>query len=289
MNEDEVRSALRGVMVASSPPPPMDTRTAVEAGRKAQRRRRATWAGAVAGVAVVGIAAGAALLPGAMSGGGLEAANGGAAPGSASTGAAPSTTGGPDVEASETAWPDGQSDRTATSGPRAAKSVGMVPVLTGAVPPGLTLQGGAGTAAVRTQSQFLDYAADGGQVWEYLLDAPLVKTDGSGAVGTLHVQVTTAGNTYPTGPCEVTGQSWGIKGPCRVVDVGGEQVGLLTSDGSGDQKRFDQLAAYRHDDGTVVFVYQAKQHGESVPALAALPLTEVQLTELATSPGFHVD
>ncbi|MCS7477445.1 hypothetical protein ACFFQW_22120 [Umezawaea endophytica] len=290
MNEDEVKSALHGVMVASSPPPPMDPGLAVEAGRKAHRRRRATWAGGVAGLAVVGIAAGAALLPGAMSSGPLEAANGGSQPAGDSRPAAEQgggVVGEPQVKSSETLWPDGQTDRTATSGPRATKSVDMVPVLAGAVPSGLSVTGGASGVSVNTQSQFEEYTATGGQVWEYVVTAPVVNTDGSGAVGTLFAEVTTAGNTFPTGACEVTERSWGIKGTCRVVDVDGKKVGVLTSDGT--EKRFDQLAAYRHDDGTVVFVAQAKAFREDIPALAAAPLTEDQLVKLATDPKFHLD
>ncbi|HWO61165.1 MAG TPA: hypothetical protein VNO31_14150 [Umezawaea sp.] len=284
MNEDEVKSALHGVMVASSPPPPMDVGTAVEAGRKAHRRRRATWAGAVAGMAVVGIAAGAALLPGAMSNDQVEAAAGQPPASAERSAVAP-----PEVESSKTQWPDGQTNRTATNGPRAAKSVDMVPVLAGAAPPGLAVANGTEGITATIQSQFVDYTPDGGQVWEYAVIAPAVSTDGSGAVGTLFAQVTTAGNTFPTGACEVTAQSWGIKGACRVVDVDGKKVGLLTSDGTGTEKRFDQLAAYRYDDGTVVFVAQAKAFKDGTPGLAAAPLTEAQLTALATDPKFHLD
>jgi hypothetical protein len=121
---------------------------------------------------------------------------------------------------------------------------------------------------------------------------PVVKTDGTGATGTLIVEVITAGNTYPTGACEVTQRMWGIKGTCEVVDVGGKQVGLLTSDGTGDQKRFDQLAAYRYDDGTVVFIAQAMKYSSDAsqpPALDDQPLTKTQLTTLATDPMFHLD
>jgi hypothetical protein len=275
MNEDEARSALHGVMVASSPPPPMDTGIAVEAGQRAHRRRRATRAGVVASMAVVGIAAGAALLPGALTGGFLEAASGF---GGASQ---------PEAKSTETTWPDGQTDRTAKNGPRAAKSADLPPGLAAALPSGLAL---AEASKVYTQSQFVDRTATGGEVWEYQVLAPVVKTDGTGATGTLLAQITTVGNAFPAGACEVTERMWGIKGTCEVVDVGNKKVGLLTSDGTGDEKRFDQLAAYRYDDGTVVFIAQAKTFTGDVqpPALDTEPLTATQLTVLATDPKFHL-
>jgi hypothetical protein len=275
MNEDEVRSALRNVMVASSPPPPMDTGTAVEVGQKAHRRRRATRAGVVAGLAVVGIAVGATFLPTALTGGGLLDAASGDGPVNGST---------------ETPWPNGQTDRTATKGPRADKSADLVPDLAKALPSGLAVGEKRPSVVLSTQSQFTDYAADGGEVWEYQATAPVTKTDGSERVGTLFAQVTTAGNPIPADPCAAAAQAWGIKGACRVVDAGGKQVGLLTSDGTGTEKVFDQLAAYRHPDGTVVLVAQATTFRDSgLPALDAQPLTEDQLAALATDPEFHLD
>ncbi|MEO6082853.1 MAG: hypothetical protein ABIQ18_07085 [Umezawaea sp.] len=281
MNEDEARSALHGVMVASSPPPPMDTGIAVEAGQRAHRRRRTTRAGVVASMAVVGIAAGAALLPGALTGGFLEAANG------TVQDAPPAASGAPSTKSTETQWPNGQTDRTATNGPRAAKSADLPSGLATALPSGVAL---AEWLTPSTQSQFVDYTATGGEVWEYQVLAPVGKTDGTGATGTLLAQITTVGNTFPAGACEVTERMWGIKGTCEVVDVGNKQVGLLTSDGTGDEKRFDQLAAYRYDDGTVVFIAQAKTFTSEVqyPALDTEPLTTTQLTTLATDPKFHL-
>lgn len=278
MNEDEVRSALRDVVVASSPPPPMDTGTAVEVGRKAHRRRRATRAGVVAGLAVVGIAVGGTFLPQALSGGGglLDAASGNGD--------------GKAIGATETSWPNGQTDRTATNGPRADKSMNLMPVLGEALPPGLVVGEKPPNVNIRAQSQFKDYAADGGEVWEYQATAPVTKTDGSQRVGTLFVQVTTAGNPIPAEPCAAAAHAAGIRGTCQVVDAGGKQVGLLTSDGSGTEQVFEQLAAYRYPDGTVVYVAQATTFRDSgLPALDARPSTEDQLAALAIDPRFHLD
>ncbi|PRY35657.1 hypothetical protein [Umezawaea tangerina] len=296
MNEQELTSALRDVMVASSPPPPMDTGAAVAAGRKAQRQRRATWGGAVAGLAVVGIAVGATYLP-SLTGGQLQVAGPGKGtdvqvPLTGDKAAnAPGTAVGQPAAGSgstETSWPDGQTDRTATNGPRADKSAGLMAGLRAALPQGLQGVDSLQDATSRTQSQFDKYTDTGGQVWEYLASTPVVATGGE-KTGAVHLQITTAGNDLPADPCATT-LSWGAKGSCAVVDVNGVQVGVLTSDGTGDQKGFDQLVAYRYADGTVVLVAQAKAFGGSkLPALDALPLSTDQLTALATDPRFHLD
>lgn len=292
MNEHEVRDALRGAMVASSPPPPMDTGLAVAAGQKAYRRRQTTRAGVVAGLAVVGIAVGATYLPSALGGGGSTEAgagpNGVVPPIQSSAGVPPQAGAG---DKTGTSWPDGQSDRTATSGPRADKSVDLASKLAAALPSGFAARD-ADDAKVRTQSQFVDYAANNAQVWEYQVITPVLKTDGAGQVGTLYVQVTTAGSTSTAEACGAAALAWGIKGDCAVVDVGGKQVGLLGSDGSeaGSSTSFDQLAAYRYADGTLVFVGQAKAfNGSKQPALGELPLSGDQLAALATDAKFHLD
>ncbi|WNV86327.1 hypothetical protein [Umezawaea sp. Da 62-37] len=297
MNEHELKSALRDVMVASSPPPPMDTGTAVAVGRKARARRRATWGGAVAGLAVVGIAVGATYLP-SLTGGQVESAGPGkgsdnpiGVTGSLVPNAPANETGRPSAGApgTETSWPDGQTDRTASNGPRADKSAGLVAGLRAALPPGLLGVDSLKEATSRTQSQFEAYTDTGGQVWEYLASTPVVATGGE-KTGTLYVQITTAGNDFPADPCGATTRSWGIKGTCAVVDVDGKQVGVLTSDGGGSETEFDQLVAYRYDDGTVVFVAQAKDvDGSTLTPLDALPLTSQQLTALVTDPKFHLD
>jgi hypothetical protein len=297
MNEHEVRDALRDAMVASSPPPPMDTGRAVEAGQKAHRRRQTTRAGIVAGLAVVGIAVGATYLPSALNGGAVEAGSGpnGAVPASANeqvpSGSVPSE---PSASVRKTGmqWPDGQSDRTASSGPRADKSTDLLPALEGALPAGFTGQGSQDVTA-RNQSIFVDYAAKDLQVWEYSATTPVRRTDGSGNVGTLHVEVTTRGNGISGGDaCELALRAPGINGDCTVVDVGGTKVGLVVSDGTGNEndRTFDQAAAYRYADGTMVFVCQAKAFRDSTqPALGELPLTGEQLAALAADAEFHLD
>lgn len=305
MNEQDFKSALREAMVTSSPPPSMDTTAAVETGRRAHRKRRAAWGGSVAALAVVGIAFGALVIPtlgGAQDGTLPVAKSGGSQPDVRET-AFNATPSGPPVtptavppQGSQTkpAWPDGQTDRTATSGPRADKSVQVLNDLSAAVPAGYqavdkepvgaNFYGGMRS----TQSQFLEYVG-ALQVWEYMVTTPVVKTDGGPNVGKLWAQVQTKGGDMPTDPCGLTEKSWGIKGTCAVTDVGGKKVGVLTAgpDGEGD---FDQLAAFRHEDGTVVFVAQAKTYtGSGHPGLTELPMTVEQLATLATSPEFRLD
>jgi hypothetical protein len=273
---------LRNVMVASSPPPPMDTGAAVEAGRRAHRRRRTTRAGVVAGLAVVGIAVGATLLPRAMSGGLVDTAAG------PSEAAPPPMSSAAPVDTS-TSWPSGQVDRTAGSGPRAVKSADIVPALAAALPPGLVVAPAGSGLDVRTQSEFENYTKVGLEVWQYRAVVPVLATDGTQRVGTLLAEIETTGNGFPSGPCEVGARAPEIRGTCRVVDVDGKQVGLVTSDGSDPAAEFEQAAAYRYEDGTVVFVAQAKAYDNGTSlALAAVPLTEAQLAKLATDPKFHL-
>jgi hypothetical protein len=307
MNEQDFKSALQDAMVTSSPPPPMDATAALEAGRRAHRRRRATWGGGVAALAVVGIAVSALVIPtlgGARPGDLPVAKPGGPEPTAIVQPATPSN---PSVTGTavpptpsgdtKTPWPDGQTDRTATSGPRADKSVVVLNELSTALPAGYKsvdmeyADASFHGTMRRTQSQFRDYAGSG-QLWEYMATTPVVKTDGSPEVGLLMAQVLTKGGDLPTDPCELTTKSWGIQGTCAVTTVAGKAVGVLTanpgSEGQFDQ--FDQLAAFRHDDGTVVFVAQAKEYANAGhPALAALPMTVEQLATLATNAKFKLD
>jgi hypothetical protein len=56
-----------------------------------------------------------------------------------------------------------------------------------------------------------------------------------------------------------------------------------------DDRGFDQWAVYRHPDGTVVYVAQAKRSlvGQGTP-LTALPLMAEQLAGLAADERFHL-
>jgi hypothetical protein len=307
MNEHELKSALQDVMVASSPPPPMDAGAALDRGRRAHRRRKATWAGAVAGLGVVAIAVGAVLVPNLSGGGGGSAIQVGA-PQSESPPSVtpsprlvtpPSPPPGADARAStETPWPNGQGDRTATNGPRADKSVAVLNDLASSLPNGVQVVDKTRAENLdygpmrRTQSQFADYTADGQEIWEYLAYSPVVRS-GAPGVGQLWMQVETKGSTRLPGKggCEMVVEHAYPASPggrCEVVDVAGGQVAVLTADGAAEG--MEQAAFYKHADGTLVIVAQSRDYERSGhPALAELPLTSQQLAAIAADPKFHLD
>ncbi|MEU7529812.1 hypothetical protein AB0A74_29080 [Saccharothrix sp. NPDC042600] len=314
MNEHELKSALQDAMVASSPPPPMSAEGAVAAGRAAQRRRKTAWAGGVAGLAVVAIAVGAVLVP-QLTGGGTTEVGGtplttGAPPPSVtpvSPTGPPPTSGSIDPSSTKTSWPDGQTDRTAHSGPRADKSVQALNDLGASLPPtyeavdkqpltpGDTPETWYGPMRY-TQSQFDDYYDGDRQVWEYMGTSPVTQK-GSSGVGKVWIMVLTKGNRFAnvSSPCEAKRAVWPIsRGDCRVVDVDGKQVGHLSAGPSGDDPSningMDEAAIYQHDDSTLVVIAQAREFRRSGhPALAELPFTGDQLAKLVTDEKFHLD
>lgn len=315
MNEHELKSALQDAMVASSPPPPMSPEGAVAAGRAARRRRKTAWTGGVAGLAVVAIAVGAVLVP-QFTGGGTTEAGGppltttAPPPPSASPSVSPTASPPPSasVDASgKPEWPDGQTDRTARSGPRADKSVQVLNDLGASLPPtyeavdkepltpGDTPETWHGPMRY-TQSQFEDYYDGDKQVWEYMGTTPVTQ-DGTSGVGKLWILVLTKGNRFAdvSSPCEAKQAVWTIsRGECRLLDVDGKKVAHLTAGPSGegpyDINGMDEAAIHKHDDGTLVVIAQSREFRRSGhPALAELPFTADQLAKLATERKFHLD
>ncbi|XVV01930.1 hypothetical protein ACQPW3_31780 [Actinosynnema sp. CA-248983] len=315
MNEHELKSALQDAMVASSPPPPMSPEGAVAAGRVAQRRRKTAWAGGVAGLAVVAIAVGAVLVPQLTGGGTTEA---GGAPLTTTAPPPPSvspvpptgpppTSGSIDPSSTKTPWPDGQTDRTAHSGPRADKSVQALNDLGASLPPtyeavdkqpltpGDTPETWYGPMRY-TQSQFADYYDGDKQVWEYMGTSPVTQKGTSG-VGKLWILVLTKGNRFAdvSSPCEAKEAVWTIsRGECRLVDVDGKKVAHVTAapagEGPYDINGMDEATIYRHDDGTLVAIAQSREFRRSGhQPLAELPFTADQLAKLATEQKFHLD
>ncbi|MFI9009837.1 hypothetical protein ACIGNX_21645 [Actinosynnema sp. NPDC053489] len=308
MNEHELKSALRRVMVASSPPPPMSPEAALDRGRRAQRRRHTAWGGAVAGLAVVAIAVGAGVLPTLTGGGpGVEVAVGGSSTPLVTTTGEPSADR-PSVTAtapsgpgenSKTPWPDGQTDRTATSGPRADKGAKLLQDVASALPPGVRAEDrsriGFPDYGPMTwhQAQFDEYAGDL-QVWEYQVRTPVVVV-GEAGVGELFVQVETKGNTRLgdlVGCAAATAEPYPVRGgTCGLVDVGGKQVAVVTgATPDAMDNTMDSAAFYRYPDGTLVVVACSSEYRQSGhPALARPALTGEQLAAIAADPGFHLD
>ena len=88
------------------------------------------------------------------------------------------------------------------------------------------------------------------------------------------------------GPCKLAQKFWGGTGTCTIVDVGGKKVGVVTTNGRGS---YDQWAAYRHDDGTVVYFAQAKKSDNPGRSPLTQPVfTTRQLAELVTSTKFKI-
>ncbi|MER5260920.1 hypothetical protein ABTZ99_02395 [Actinosynnema sp. NPDC002837] len=313
MNEHELKSALQEVMVASSPPPPMSPEAALEGGRRAQRRRKATWGGAVAGLAVVAIAVGAVLVPTLTGGGGDVVQVAGGQPSESGPRVTPTDrppsespsvtvmppSGSPPPSDTSTRWPNGQSDRTSTSGPRADKGAKLLNDLASSLPPGVKAEDrtriGFADYGPMTwrQAQFAEYVGDL-EVWDYEARTPVVITGESG-VGELSIKVETKGNTRlgdlvgceaaTKYPYPVTG------GTCEVIDVGGKKVGVVTgADPDAGGNTMDAGAFYRHPDGTLVTVAYSSEYLESGhPALSRPALTGAQLAAIAADPKFHLD
>ncbi|MEV6285842.1 sigma factor [Kribbella sp. NPDC051770] len=181
----------------------------------------------------------------------------------------------PTTRKSNDPWPEGQSDRTATTGPRADRSVTLMNDLSSMVPGGFTtpdLKYPDGRAMRWPQTQ---YASNDGEQdsWEY---RALIPVQQANRVGTLLARSTTPDGKPATAPCKLVQRA--DTGTCTVVDVNGRKVGVLTT------KTGDQWAAYRHPDGTVVHVSQSrKSDNPKYPALTAPIFTPEQLAELATS------
>jgi len=272
LNEQDFRTALRDTMAVQVAPPQMSDAPVLEAAYRDRKRRRAMWAGLGSAAAVVAVAAGVAFL--APSGSGDGGVHVGAQPPSGSAPAGDT----------KTSWPNGQTDRTATSGTQYERGARLADKLAEVVPAGYDLPDslqGTDHPAKAHQGQYED-TVGGREVWEYMAYAS--PTKGAG-VGELLVVVNSPGGATGDG-CGLEPAVWGMKGTCTEVAVDGKQVAVVnvTTD-----DRFNQWAGYRYEDGTAVFVAQSLSlYGAGKPALDALPFTSEQLAALAADPRFKV-
>jgi hypothetical protein len=289
MTEQELRHAMHSAMTATQPPPPMNFAEVLDTAKRAHRRRRTTLAGAASAAAVVLIAVGAIVVASVTGGGTGPSPIEAGGPGVVPTERPGNGSGAPDTK---TSWPDGQTDRTASQGPRYDKGVQLLDLLTTSVPAGLQsptelkpVDGKQFHGDLRNhQAQFADEVS-GKQVWEYMVSIPV---GANGKWGKLLAEVHTAGNKVEGDGCALTATFWGMGGDCQLITVGDKQVGVAVRP-TGDD-RFDQWASYRHPDGTVVYVAQAKTYFMSgLPGLAELPLTPEQLAALVVDPKFRLD
>lgn len=281
MNETDLKYAMRGAMDAAGGRPPMDEVAVLDAAKRAERRRGALLAGGVSAVAVAGIAIAAVALYGNSTAGTVIPA----APGDPTAVAS-------QPEETRPSWPNGQTDRTATNGPRADQGVVLLDALTAARPAGfdaptdLTYDPALGYVGEPRmhEAQFVDRVG-GTEVWEYRATAPVAA---GGGVGKLYAEVYTPGSDYREDGCALAVRLWGIGGQCRPVDVNGTAVGVVTV--AAEDRGFDQWAAYKRADGTVVFVAQARTYTETgKPGLAQQPFTVEQLAALATDERFDLE
>jgi len=290
MNEEDLNQALHDVIVRSSPPPSMDPSRALDQARRARRRRRAAWAGVAVVPLVVGVGAGPALVAnhtgnrsaGQMVAGGTGTTQAVSSPQPGST-VTPTTalttrkTGDP--------WPEGQPDRTATAGPRAARAVTLLHDLTSSLPPGFSTPNLKRPDGRPMKSPQAQYASNDGEqdYWEYRAFIPVQKDD---RVGILLVQSTTPDGKPAVNPCKLAQRFRPETGRCTIMDVGGKKVGVMTTNG-GDS--YDQWAAYRYGDGTVVYLAQAKKSDHPGRSPLTQPVfTARQLAELVTSAKFKI-
>ncbi|HEY3561484.1 MAG TPA: hypothetical protein VGL05_28665 [Kribbella sp.] len=284
MNEEDLSEAFHDVMVRSSPPPSMDPASALDRARRARKRRTVTWSAAAAVTLVVGLGAGPALVAnhtGGPSVGQMVAGGTGTTqPRPAST-VMPSSA--PTTRKSGDPWPEGQVDRTATAGPRADRAAALMKDLTSSVPSGFStpnLKYPDGMSMRWPQAQ---YASNDGEqdYWQYSAMIPVQKDD---RVGRLLVQSTTPDGKPATTPCKLA-LRFGA-GSCTVMEAGGKKVGVVTANGRSD---FDQWAAYRYGDGTVVYLAQAKKIDDVERSPLKHPVfTGPQLAELVTSAKFKL-
>lgn len=272
MNEQDFRAALRQTMAVQEAPPPMSDAPVLEAAYRDRKRRRAMWAGAGSAAVVAAIAIGVAVLTpsGTTPGGGIEVG------GQSST--AETNTGRPSAS-------------TPSSGPEADTAAELATALNGVLPAGYEspddLKGTgdlAGTLLKQHQAAFVENIS-GAEVWSYLATAPLAQGD---RIGMLEVRIYSPGWSTTGEGCGLTPAEWGAgSGSCEPRTVNGLEIPVVDTNLGGDAR---QWAAYRHADGTLVFVMQSTSYRDAgMPVLESMPLTAEQLAALAVDPRFNVD
>lgn len=286
MDENDLRAAFRGTITLHPEPPPMESRTAITVARRAAARRNVL-AGIGSAAAILGVTL--AVVPGQVSsGGGTEFPvagdpSGAVQPLPAET---PSWAGTVSPGPAETgpSWPaENSGDATADTGPHYENGKKLLAAVVAAVPDGYTALSGTTTDGVPLRSHQSTIENDG-SYWRTMAAAAIGR---DGRVGELVVEVAEPGNELPTDVCAAAKQFWGLGGTCAPVTAGGAEVGVIHG---GDGTAW---AAYRHPDGTVVYLRQATSPTYADPAsnglqpLTELPLSDTALASLATSASFR--
>ncbi len=264
MDENELRTALRATVMSHPEPPPMRSHTAVAAARRSMHRRNLL-AGAGAAVAILAVTVAVIPARGYFGGGtGIQPA---AAP-------QPSPSALPDDSPTKPSWPaEAGGDATADSGQHYDTGKALLDDVLDLVPDGYTAPDGRnGEYDYRSHQASIQ---DGGY-WAYLVSIALRKDDGYGG---LTVEVHEPGNTLPGDVCGVATAFWSRGGTCTPRTVDGRKVGVVRENAG------TEWAAYRHTDGTVVYVMQSTETGWGSEAglgpLPTLPLTGAELAAVA--------
>jgi hypothetical protein len=287
MNENELRAALRETIAVHPEPPPMESSTAIAAGRRAGLRRNllaGTGAAAILGITL-------AVVPGQ---GRFNGSTGIQPAGDPSEAVQPFPTGYPAPSASwadgtpsgdetKPSWPpEASGDATADTGEHYDTGEKLLASLVDAVPDGYTAPSGSTADGIPFRSH---QATVEGDFWRYL--ASVVISEGE-ASGQLVVEVSEPGNGLPEDPCAVARAFWNRGGTCTPVSAGKLKVGVVR-EGDGTS-----WAGYRHSDGTVVYVMQSVSPSLSDPSqpgaltpLPSLPLDDDELAALATDASFR--
>ncbi|BEL02176.1 hypothetical protein Q0Z83_003670 [Actinoplanes sichuanensis] len=284
MDENELRAALRDTITLHPEPPPMESKTAIAAARRAATRRNLL-AGIGSAAAILGITL--AVIPGqAQPGGGTNmqvagepsAAAGVPFPTETPSWADTTPSGG---EKTEPSWPpENSGDATADTGPHYQNGKKLLTAVVAAVPDGYTAKTGNTTDGIPFRSHQSTIENDG-SYWRNMAAVAIGRDD---RVGELLVEVAEPGNNLPKDPCALAEEFWGRGGNCTPVN---SKVGVI-HEGSGTA-----WAAYRHSDGTVVYVMQSTSPTYADPAsnglkpLPALPLSDTELAALATDASFR--
>ena len=294
MNEDDFRVSLRGALDSSTPPPPMSPAVAVAIGRRAVRRRNVVAGGAGLGVTAVVAAVAVAVTAGPGARTPLQVGAPGQAPSAIPSGTRAAGGPGSGTETKEV-WPTGpdgqpQQDRTARAGHKFDQGEQLMRDLLAIVPAAYTALDNSRTdervSSRMSQAQY-EKKVGGKEAWSYLASTQLGK---DGGVGRLLVTVYEPGLIAVAGnACAVAGKFWTAPASCKLVSpAAGVTVGVATG---GAGHGFDQWAAYKYPDGTVVFLAQSKaddRPGGGEKGLDALPLPEDRLAALVADERFHI-
>ncbi|MER7281603.1 hypothetical protein ABT369_44915 [Dactylosporangium sp. NPDC000244] len=292
MDELEFRASLRDALDHTTAPPSMPPGGALQAGRRAARRR--TLATGAAGAGVLAIVTALGLVVATAGSGAQQAAGPGApSPVPLASGNGPSANGTPSPVPigiggeTKPVWPTGvdgspQGDRTARAGRKADAAKALAAHVISLVPAGYTAVPDAPMNIV--QAQFEDKV--GGQDrWSYLVTLEIRK---GATAGQLIVEVYEPGLRPGAGLCDLI--FWSAPGTCTTVQSGGQTVALST--GSKTDDRLDKWSTYRYPDGTTVYVAQSRQGNftpeNTAPPLTDLPFDDQRLAALALDQAFHI-